>query len=155
MALVHDIGEAIIGDITPSDGISRGDLYSPLPIVSQMANVFAEEKHVREKLAVEFVACTLRLADPLYADEIVDLWSEYEQAETAVARLVHQIDKLECIDQAIIYEERSGKDMSEFMALKKEVTLPELQPWLERRLQDYDEQRLRNSSDIQIIFVSG
>lgn len=24
MALVHDMGEAIIGDIAPSDGISRG-----------------------------------------------------------------------------------------------------------------------------------
>lgn len=24
MALIHDIGEAIIGDITPSDGISKG-----------------------------------------------------------------------------------------------------------------------------------
>jgi len=24
MALVHDIGEAIIGDITPSDGVSEG-----------------------------------------------------------------------------------------------------------------------------------
>jgi 5'-deoxynucleotidase YfbR-like HD superfamily hydrolase len=24
MALIHDIGEAIIGDITPSDGVSQG-----------------------------------------------------------------------------------------------------------------------------------
>ena len=24
MALVHDIGEAIIGDITPADGVSKG-----------------------------------------------------------------------------------------------------------------------------------
>jgi 5'-deoxynucleotidase YfbR-like HD superfamily hydrolase len=24
MALIHDIGEAIIGDITPSDGVSKG-----------------------------------------------------------------------------------------------------------------------------------
>lgn len=26
MALIHDLGEAVIGDITPSDGISKGNL---------------------------------------------------------------------------------------------------------------------------------
>lgn len=30
MALIHDMGEALIGDITPSDGISKG--YSSLRI---------------------------------------------------------------------------------------------------------------------------
>jgi 5'-deoxynucleotidase YfbR-like HD superfamily hydrolase len=30
MALVHDMGEALIGDITPSDGISRGSIHNPL-----------------------------------------------------------------------------------------------------------------------------
>jgi hypothetical protein len=26
MALIHDMGEALIGDITPSDGVSKGSL---------------------------------------------------------------------------------------------------------------------------------
>jgi len=29
MALVHDIGEAIIGDITPADGVSKGPWQTP------------------------------------------------------------------------------------------------------------------------------
>jgi hypothetical protein len=33
MALVHDIGEALIGDITPSDGISRGLMDDPISFV--------------------------------------------------------------------------------------------------------------------------
>jgi hypothetical protein len=30
MALIHDMGEALIGDITPSDGVSRGLMNDPL-----------------------------------------------------------------------------------------------------------------------------
>ena len=45
--------------------------------------------------------------------------------------------------------------MSEFMALKEEITLPELQPWLERRLQDYGKLKLRQNSDVTVVFVSG
>ncbi|KAF2806338.1 uncharacterized protein BDZ99DRAFT_465954 [Mytilinidion resinicola] len=41
MALVHDMGEALVGDIAPSDGIS------------------AEEKYTREEMALKFLACTI------------------------------------------------------------------------------------------------
>jgi hypothetical protein len=30
MCLVHDMGEAIIGDITPSDGVARGSIFDIL-----------------------------------------------------------------------------------------------------------------------------
>jgi 5'-deoxynucleotidase YfbR-like HD superfamily hydrolase len=39
MAVVHDLAEAIVGDITPHDGISK------------------EEKHRREKEAIEKMCC--------------------------------------------------------------------------------------------------
>jgi hypothetical protein len=40
------------------------------------------------------------------------------------------------------------------MALRKHVTLPELQPWLNTRLQDYEELKLRKKADITVVFVS-
>lgn len=83
------------------------------------------------------------------------MWNEYEQATSQVAQLVHQIDKLECIDQAILYEERSGKDMSEFMKLRDVITLPELQDWLQDRLMDYESLKLRNVSNAKFVFISG
>jgi hypothetical protein len=40
------------------------------------------------------------------------------------------------------------------MALRRHVTLPELQPWLNTRLQDYEELRLRKKAGITLVFVS-
>ncbi|KAF2158746.1 hypothetical protein M409DRAFT_38112 [Zasmidium cellare ATCC 36951] len=59
------------------------------------------------------------------------------------------------MDQAILYQERSGTNLEEFLALEKHVTLPELQPWLKGRLNDYQELRSRIDADITFVFVSG
>ncbi|KAL8881212.1 MAG: hypothetical protein Q9198_001539, partial [Flavoplaca austrocitrina] len=137
MALVHDMGEAVIGDITPFDGISR------------------DEKHLREEMALKFLACTIRPLNPSFADLILELWCEFEEGETRTSQLVRQIDKLECIDQAIIYEERSGVNLGNFMALEEQITLPELQRWKKIRLQDYENLKSRKKARITVVFVSG
>lgn len=59
------------------------------------------------------------------------------------------------MDQAIIYEERSGLDLSEFMTLKEQVTLAELKHCLEHRLQDYEDLKARRNADVVVVFVSG
>jgi HD domain len=106
-------------------------------------------------MALKFLACTIRPSNSRFADLILNIWYEYEAGETRLSLLVRQLDKLECIDQAIIYEERYGLDLSEFMALKEQVTLPELQPWLKIRLQEYDDLMLRKKAEIVVVFVSG
>ena len=65
------------------------------------------------------------------------------------------MDKLEYMGQAIIYEERSGLDLGEFMAFREQITLPELKPWLETRLRDYEGLKLQNKANILVVFVSG
>lgn len=42
MSLAHDLAESIVGDITPSDGVSK------------------EEKYLREKVATPQMYCQLR-----------------------------------------------------------------------------------------------
>ncbi|KAG8069991.1 hypothetical protein GUJ93_ZPchr0006g41654 [Zizania palustris] len=84
MAIVHDIAEAIVGDITPSDGVPK------------------EEKSRREKEALDHM-CGLLGGGPR-AEEISELWMEYEQNATLEAKVVKDFDKVEMILQALEYE---------------------------------------------------
>lgn len=84
IALVHDLAEAIVGDLTPNCGVS------------------VEEKHRREAAAL--VAMTNDLS-PEIAQLIRDLWAEYESGSTEEARIVKQIDKFEFALQASEYKQ--------------------------------------------------
>ncbi|XP_009626145.1 uncharacterized protein [Nicotiana tomentosiformis] len=94
MAIVHDIAEAIVGDITPADGISK------------------DEKSRRERAALEDM-CKLLGGGPR-AKEISDLWMEYEENSSLEAKVVKDFDKVEMILQALEYENEQGKDLEEF-----------------------------------------
>lgn len=94
MAVVHDIAEAIVGDITPSDGVPK------------------EEKSRRERAAIDEM-CKL-LGGGLAADEVKNLWLEYENNASLEANLVKDFDKVEMILQALEYETIHGKVLNEF-----------------------------------------
>lgn len=94
MAIVHDIAEAIVGDITPSDGIPK------------------MEKSRREREALEHM-CNL-LGEGSRAKEIAELWTEYEENSSLEAKVVKDFDKVEMILQALEYENEQGKDLDEF-----------------------------------------
>ncbi|KAJ9557770.1 hypothetical protein OSB04_012384 [Centaurea solstitialis] len=94
MAIVHDIAEAIVGDITPSDGVPK------------------LEKSRREKEALDHM-CKLLGGGPR-AEEIYELWMEYEENSTKEAKVVKDFDKLEMILQALEYENEQDKDLEEF-----------------------------------------
>ncbi|XP_059637583.1 uncharacterized protein LOC132279580 [Cornus florida] len=94
MAIVHDIAEAIVGDITPSDGIPK------------------LEKSRREREALDHM-CKLLGGGPR-AKEIDELWMEYEENASMEAKIVKDFDKVEMILQALEYENEQGKDLEEF-----------------------------------------
>jgi len=83
MALVHDLAECVVGDITPNDGVSD------------------EDKHAMEAKAMGELCA---LAGEKAGADVEALWREYEAGETAEARLVKDMDKLEMILQAQEYE---------------------------------------------------
>ncbi len=104
IALLHDLGEAYAGDITPHDPVSR------------------EEKLQRERQAVERILAKL----PRGA-EYLALWEEYENGTSFEARLVRQVDRLEMGLQATIYEHQGAGDLSQFFAsVHKALETPEL-----------------------------
>jgi putative hydrolases of HD superfamily len=85
MSLVHDIGEAIVGDITPYDGVSDEDKFKlENEALTKLTN-FLKESKVCETVS----------------GEIFDLWKEYEENKTKEAMLVKDIDKFDMILQAV------------------------------------------------------
>lgn len=80
MAIVHDLAEVYVGDITPYDGISE------------------EEKAKNEESAM------VRIAEEINFPDIVRWFREYEDGETPEARFVKNIDKLESAVQAVYYQ---------------------------------------------------
>ncbi|XP_057966862.1 uncharacterized protein LOC131157036 [Malania oleifera] len=94
MAIVHDIAESIVGDITPSDGVPK------------------LEKSQREREALDHM-CHL-LGGGSQAKEINELWMEYEENSSPEAKVVKDFDKVEMILQALEYENEQGKDLDEF-----------------------------------------
>ncbi|KAG2438589.1 hypothetical protein HXX76_005139 [Chlamydomonas incerta] len=96
MALVHDVAEAIVGDITPHCGVSDDD------------------KHGLELAAVEKIKAMLG-ADTAAGSEVESLWLEYEAASSPEALLVKDFDKLEMILTATQYEQaQPGLVLEEF-----------------------------------------
>lgn len=95
LALVHDVAEAIVGDITPHCGISD------------------EDKYQLEAEAVARLKSVLG-GTSLAGGELEALWHEYEQGESEEAKLVKDFDKLEMILQATEYEQAQGKVLQQF-----------------------------------------
>lgn len=91
LALLHDLGEIYSGDLTPADGVSP-----------------AEKKRREAEAVVEVLG---KLPN---GESYLELWREYEQQQSAEARFVKQIDRLEMILQASVYEHQELADLGEF-----------------------------------------
>lgn len=92
LALIHDLAEARVGDITPHCGVSDQDKYT-LELTTM--------EEIRDMLG-----CTVG------GDEIVALWKEYEEGSTQEAKLLKDLDKLEMILQAQEYEAEGNHEQS-------------------------------------------
>ncbi|KAM7279112.1 hypothetical protein ACFE04_006246 [Oxalis oulophora] len=87
IAIVHDIAQAIVGDITPSNGVPN-----------------AENKRAAYSTFILLI-CSCKFQE---------LWSEYENNASLEANLVKDFDKVEMILQALEYEIEHGKVLNEF-----------------------------------------
>lgn len=96
MALVHDLGELITGDIV----VERWD-------VIDFKKREQKEKEEREG--------TKKIFDKIEgADEYLAIYDEMVERNTEEARAFWQLDKLEMALQALEYEEEQGKNLEEF-----------------------------------------
>ncbi|KAG2182036.1 hypothetical protein INT43_006962, partial [Umbelopsis isabellina] len=112
MAIVHDLAEAVVGDITPHAGVSK------------------DEKYRQERTAIESYQSLL--GDSNMAKEITSLWQEYEDAATPEALLVKDLDKFEMIVQALEYEKSDKKELQSFFnSTNGKFKHPTVKAWAE------------------------
>ena len=93
MALVHDLAETEVGDITPADNVPR------------------EEKLKMEEEAFRAIISGLQ---PGTRTELMSLWQELHEGRTPEARLVLDADVFERTVQAKMYKDE-GHDVDRFM----------------------------------------
>jgi putative hydrolases of HD superfamily len=86
VALVHDLAEALAGDITPMDGVTDVD------------------KAELELRSLKTMLATLGAEHSASAELILSCFLEYEQGQTREALVVKDFDKFEMILQADEYE---------------------------------------------------
>jgi putative hydrolase of HD superfamily len=142
MALIHDMAESLVGDITPVDGVPKA------------------EKSRREAATMDYLcgsllggvkggiaaAAAAAAGGTTSSDEpaggpgraIRAIWQEYEDSQTLEAKFVHDVDKMELLLQMLEYERaREGNvDLSEFGWVAKKIELPEVKAWAEELLAD-------------------
>jgi putative hydrolase of HD superfamily len=122
MALVHDLAEATVGDITPHCGISDEDKHTrELIAMTELTNKLGrmmpttttttpttEDDGSSSERNHKMTALTSSTLTNI-GQELLDLWMEYESGTTEEAKLVKDMDKLEMTLQALEYEQ-DGKN---------------------------------------------
>lgn len=93
MALVHDLAEAYVGDITPLEGVPS---HVKLELEEKAMNSFLDDMLGGE-------------SNTQARQRFRALWYEYEARETPEAKLVKDIDRLELIVQAVEYEKSESR----------------------------------------------
>jgi putative hydrolase of HD superfamily len=84
MALIHDLGESIIGDYTPN-------------------TIDTEKKRQLEDNAINNIIS--KIPWPVIRNSYINLWGEFIENKTDTSRLIHLIDKLDMAIQAKYYME--------------------------------------------------
>lgn len=115
MALIHDMAESLVGDITPVD-----------------THITKAEKARREGAVMDYITETLLGKVPggaLSGADIKSVFQEYEDDVTPEAHFVHDIDKMELLLQMVEYERTNKVDLTEFTRVASRIRLPEIQAW--------------------------
>lgn len=121
MALIHDIGEAEIGDVVTRIG------KNPLP---NLKSKIAKERKALAKI--------LSLVD---TEDYIKLFDEFEGQKTKEAKLVKQVDRLETGIQALEYETKHKIDLGEFFEYAKSLIISD---YLKEILKEVEDLRRRS-----------
>jgi len=115
MALVHDMAEGLVGDLTPVDGVPK------------------VEKNRREASTMDWISEGLlgRVYGGVPGKQLREAWQEYEDGETMESKFVHDVDKIELLLQMVEYEREHEceVDLSEFSWVAQRLTLQEMKDW--------------------------
>jgi putative hydrolase of HD superfamily len=117
MILLHDLAESEIGDYTPGQ-------------------ITPEKKKELENNAFSKILENLPSA---IKSQYQEIWEEYQENNSSESKIVHQIDRLEMVLQAKIYEKdgHSKDDISSFIESgKQEIIHPKLKELFTQIIED-------------------
>ncbi len=139
MALVHDLAEAITGDIQ-RDHID--DYENSLGI---KPSITKEQKSDGEKKALKQI---VGLLDKKSAKEILSLCNEYNERKTKTARIVKELDGVECMMQAIEYKRAfpENEPLDDFYFWYKKfgkIEIPELKKIVDKIMGEFEGQLVK------------
>ncbi|XP_055903186.1 uncharacterized protein LOC129939255 [Eupeodes corollae] len=86
LALVHDLAESLVGDLTPFCGVAKED---------------------KKAMELSAMADICKLVDPR-GKRIMELFEEYEEGQSAESKFVKDLDRLDMVMQAFEYEKRDN-----------------------------------------------
>jgi putative hydrolases of HD superfamily len=122
MALIHDMAESLVGDLTPVDGVPK------------------VEKNRREAATMDYICENLlgKVHGGFAGKDIREIWQEYEDGETLESQFVHDVDKVELILQMVEYERSHdcALDLSEFSGVAKRLCLSDMKDWAQEILDE-------------------
>ncbi|HPY97241.1 MAG TPA: HD domain-containing protein [Candidatus Cloacimonadota bacterium] len=96
MALIHDLPESLVGDIIPAEMVSQGD-----------------------KLELEIKSLIYLLKDYQNSESLYKIWLEFEAGSSPTGRYVKQMDKIEMLMQALIYQNDQNMQLDNFFITTK------------------------------------
>lgn len=124
MALVHDLPEHAVGDLTPTEQEAR---FGTDPRRAEVAREAAERSALDEALTN---------LPSFLSDSLAQVFAAYRRQDTPEAKLVHQADRLDCLLQALRYrDDGAGSALDEFARLIEQITDPALAQALRARWQ--------------------
>lgn len=107
-AVLHDLAEVRVGDLTPADAVP------------------AEQKYARESAA--FAQLVAPLAN---GADLRNTWEAYEAQQDREARFVRQLDRLDMAIQAVAYAREGAPDLTEFLdSARRDIDDPALRELL-------------------------
>ena len=115
MLVIHELGEVLIPDITPFDGITK-----------------------EEKKQVEHVAFKEVLGSLIKTDELYALFAEFDAEKTVEAKVAHYCDKLEADIQAKVYQDMGLHHSLEKKKKNVVFTSPKAKEMLENAKTPFD-----------------
>lgn len=126
MALLHDIGEAITGDIVTTR-------WNVMDIKKR------DEKERQEREGIKNIFSEIN-----QSDEYLSIFNEMIARDTLESEIFWQIDKLEMAIQAFEYEKEQGKNLEEFFVtadlhIKESLIRSILEKIIKSRKKEYQE----------------
>lgn len=111
ISLIHDLAEALVGDIVPHD-----------------ANIDKIEKGKREYKTILYLSDIVSHYNPEFSKSMVELWLDYEEQRNLEAKIVKDIDKYELLLSAFQYEMqyKGEKDLTEFFSARNLIKTAEV-----------------------------